>query len=223
LAYAVKLYLESYGIGCTYVEKGTSKITDHVLFALRRVQTPDTLFFDVKNIKKNLDKIREICGYPLIIKDVKGAKGAQSIVVNAEEDLIQGLENLHQHKRYLFQRYIPNEYDWGVMIVNGKVSSGEKRYPQEGEFRNNICNGGREVFVDSSDDIPTQIKQIALNASNALGLSWSRSDVIVDKNENIPYLMEVNRLPGLTTNSMEIDSAYEFLSSQIKMSADRNL
>ncbi len=216
LAYAVKLYLEWNNVHCTYVEKGTSKITDHLLFALQGVRTPDTLFIDYKQVEKHLEQIREVCGYPLIVKDTKGSKGARSVLVDTEEDLVEALASLPKHKKYLFQRYIPNEYDWGVMVVNDKVVSGEKSYPQMGEFRNNTCNGAQEVFVDSPDDIPTQIREMAVRSSRALKLSWSRSDVIVDKDTNIPYLMEVNRLPGLTSKSMEIDGAYTFLLSQIR-------
>lgn len=216
LAYAVKLYLEWNSVRCTYVEKGTSKITDHLLFALQGVRTPNTLFIDYKQAQKHLEKIREVCGYPLIVKDTKGSKGARSILVEGERYLIKALEGLPKHKKYLFQKYIFNEYDWGVMVVNDQVVSGEKSYPQIGEFRNNTCNGAQEVFVDSPDDIPNQIKKMALQSSKALKLSWSRSDIIVDKDTDIPYLMEVNRLPGLTSNSMEIDGAYAFLSSHLE-------
>lgn len=215
LAYAIKLYLESAGIPYSYVEKGTSKISDHMLFALNNIQAPDTLFLGNKNIQKGLVQIEKICGYPLVVKDTKGARGADSILVNTREELIEEMKKLPKHKKYLFQRFIPNDYDWGVMVANGEVVSGEKSYPQLGEFRNNTCNGAKEVFVDPID-IPEKIKQMALDTSKALGLSWSRSDIIINKDTQAPYLMEINRFPGLTSKTSEIDGAYKFLSSQIE-------
>jgi hypothetical protein len=215
LAYAVKLYLRKSKTPYTYVEKGTSKITDHMLFSLNEINTPDTLFLGNNNIEKNLKLIKKICGYPLVIKDTKGSRGAYSILVKSDAELIEKLAELPEYKKYLFQRFIPNDYDWGILVANGKVVSGEKSYPCLGEFRNNTCNGAREVFVDSKK-IPTQIKKMALKANNALGLSWSRSDIIIDRNTKMPYLMEINRLPGITPKTSEAEGVFKFLSSQIE-------
>ncbi len=215
LAYAVKLYLKNSEVPYSYVEKGTSKVTDHMFFALNNIQAPDTLFLGSKDIQKGLLQIEKICGYPLVVKDTKGARGADSILVNTREELIKEMKKLPKHKKYLFQRFIPNDYDWGVMVVNGEVVSGEKRFPKLGEFRANVHNGSTEVFFNPSD-IPMKIKQMALDTSKALGLSWSRSDIIINRDTQAPYLMEINRFPGLTSKSSEIDGAYKFLSSQIK-------
>ncbi len=214
LAYAVKLYLKAGKIKHTYVEKGTSKVTDHMLFALNNIKVPDTLFLGHKKIEESLNKIQDVCGYPLVIKDTKGARGSYSILVKTAKELIKEIKKLPKHKKYLFQRFIPNDYDWGVLVANGKVVSGEKSYPCFGEFRNNTCNGAREVFVDPAD-IPKEIKKIALKTSKALGLSWSRSDIVIDKNNQTPYLMEINRLPGLSSKSSEVEGAYQFLASQL--------
>jgi len=135
--------------------------------------------------------------------------------VATEEDLSRKIGELPKHKKFIFQKYITNEYDWGVMVANGVVVSGEKSYPREGEFRNNTCNGAEEVFVDPAD-IPEHIKRIAIETSSALGLAWSRSDIIIDKDTHRPYVLEVNRLPGLTSKTSEVEGAYTFLSSQIK-------
>ncbi len=218
LAYAIKLYLKKSKTPCTYVEKGTSKVTDHAIFALNGIQAPDTLFLGHKDFEKSIDIINEICGYPLVIKDTRGSRGAHSVLVETKEDLLEEIKKLPKHKKYLLQKYIPNDYDWGIMVANGKVVSGEKSYPCDGEFRNNTCNGAEEVFVRPCD-IPEKIKEMALKSSKLLGLSWSRSDIIIDKNTKNPYIMEVNRRPGLTSEeseTSEINGAYDFLSSQIK-------
>jgi glutathione synthase/RimK-type ligase-like ATP-grasp enzyme len=214
LAYSARLYLEKAGIPYTYVEKGTSKITDQMAFSLGGIQSPDTLFLGSRPIQRNLQLIKKVCGYPLVIKDVKGCRGANSEYVATEKDLLKKMKNLPRHKKYLFQKFIPNEYDWGVMVVNGKVLSGEKSYPSEGEFRNNKCNGAKEVFVDPKK-IPFEVKQMAVSASDALHLVWSRADIIIDKKSKKPYLLEVNRFPGIASKTTEVDGAYAFLASHI--------
>lgn len=214
LAYTIRLYLEESGIPYTHVEKGTSKVTDQMVFALSGIQSPDTLYLGSRPLRKNLLLIKKVCGYPLVIKDIKGCRGANSEYVVTEKELLEKMKNLPKHKRYLFQKYIPNEYDWGLMVANGRVVSGEKSYPSQGEFRNNACNGAKEVFIDSKK-IPAEIKRMAVAASQALGLTWSRADIIIDKKTKRPYLLEVNRFPGVTSKTSEVQGAYTFLSSHI--------
>lgn len=214
LAYALRLYLESKGTSHSYVEKSPSKITDCMVFALNKLPIPDTVFVSRTSIEENMPIIREVCGYPLIIKDVRGCKGKHSEYVSSENELLEKMEKLPKNKRFMFQRFIPNEYDWGIMVANGVVVSGEKSYPSEGEFRNNLHNGAKECFIDVTS-IPEEVKNIAVKASEHLGLSWSRADIIIDKHTGLPYLLEVNRYPGITSESNEVYGAYTFLASHI--------
>ncbi|NLC31194.1 MAG: hypothetical protein GX765_04050 [Candidatus Moranbacteria bacterium] len=219
LAYAVQLYLDFHKIPHTHVEKGTSKLTDQMALSLENIPVPDTLFFGHKDVRKSLSQIQKICGYPLVIKDIRGSRGAHSLIINSEAELLEKITALPRHKSFIFQKYIANEYDWGIMVANGAVVSGEKSYPCQGEFRNNTCNGAKEVFVDPLD-IPQAIKEIAIKNSVLLNLSWSRSDIIIDKNTQKPYVLEVNRLPGISAKTSEVEGAYKFLSSQIELIED---
>jgi len=217
-AYALHLYFEAAGTKHSYVEKNTSKITDYMAFSISGLPIPDGVFLSRSKIENGMPLIKKVCGYPLIIKDIRGAKGKDSRYVADAADLLEIMEELPKNKQFLFQRYIPNEYDWGLMVANGVVVAGEKSYPSEGEFRNNSCNGAKECFVDVAD-IPEEIKAIAIKASGLLGLSWSRADIIIDKQTGLPYLLEVNRYPGITSESHEVLGAHTFLASHISPSA----
>jgi len=215
-AYAISLYLNHTQTPHSHAEKNSSKITDYMAFAINDLPTPDTLFINCTDIKKNIPLLREICGFPLIVKDIRGCQGKLSALVKDETELLEKMHDLPKSKKFLFQRYIANEYDWGIMVANGVVVAGEKSYPCQGEFRNNTCNGARECFV-AVPEIPEEIKEIAIRASQVLGLSWSRSDIIIDKLTGRPYLLEVNRFPGITSESNEVTGAYAFLSAQIAL------
>lgn len=214
IAYALRLYFEFTGTPHSYAEKNTSKITDSMVFALQNLPLPETVYVSRSSFEANMPLIREICGYPLIIKDIRGSKGKDSEYVATEAELLEKMASLPRNKRFLLQRFIQNEYDWGIMVVNGKVVSGEKSYPSQGEFRNNTCNGAKEHFVEV-ESIPENIQDIAIRASGILGLSWSRADIIIDKLTGLPYLLEVNRYPGITADSTEVLGAYTFLASHI--------
>ncbi len=210
LAYAVKLYLDHHRVAHTYVEKTTSKITDQMLFALNNIAIPNTFFVDNTDIQEYVEIIERICGYPLIIKDTEGARGKNSSLILNRKKLISESRKLSKSKKFFFQSYIPNDYDWGILVANGKVVSAEKSYPKAGEFRNNVGQGGTEVF-SPLDSVPSEIKEIAVRAAKALKLNWSRADILVDKNTQKAYLMEVNRFPCLTSGTSEIEAGQGFL------------
>lgn len=219
-AYALHLYLESKKTPHSHVEKSSSKVTDCLVFALNDLPMPDTVFVGRTNIEKNIPLIKKVCGFPLIVKDIRGSQGKHSAHISSEKEFIEKMAHLPKSKKFLFQRFIPNDYDWGIMVANGVVVAGEKSYPSNGEFRNNTCNGAKECFVDVKN-IPEEIKAMAIKASGLLGLSWSRADIIIDKETNKPYLLEVNRFPGITSESNEVLGAYTFLLSHISPSMQK--
>lgn len=214
LSYAVKLYLDHHKVQYTFIEKATSKITDQIVFALNELLAPDTFFADMADINEHIERIEEVCGYPLIVKDTQGSRGKYSAFVENRKDLLSTYAKLPKHKKYIFQQFIPNDFDWGVLVSNGEVVSAEKSFGANEEFRNNACNGAKEKFVELKD-IPEHIKKIAIKASNRLGLSWSRADIIVDKNTGVPYLLEVNRCPGITSGTTEVSGAQKFLRAHL--------
>jgi hypothetical protein len=220
LAYAVYIYLDHFKTHHTYVEKATSKITDQVFFTLNNISTPSTFFIDNQDISEYVETIEDVCGYPLIIKDTTGSLGKHSVYVSNRIELLEKSKKLPKHKKFLYQKFIPNDYDWGVLVANGKVVSAEKSYPKTGEFRNNLCNGAREVYMEIKS-VPAEIKEMALKASKALDLSWSRSDIIVDRSTGTPYLMEVNRFPGVCSGTMEVSGAQEFLEDFLGLSGPK--
>ncbi len=212
LATAVKIYLEKNNVPHSFVEQSTSKITDSMHFVLNNIPYPNTYYVESFNTEKFFKKIEKVCGFPLIMKDSKGFGGNGLKYINSMDELVNIVSQCSDKKKYIFQKYIENDYDWGVLIANNKVISAERSYPREGEFRNNTCNGAREVFIDV-EDIPENIKQIALKSAKALGLRWSRADIIIDKFSRLPYLLEVNRFPGITSGSTEVSGATNFVKS----------
>lgn len=214
IAYAVKLYLEHNCVDHTFVEKVTSKLTDHIIFGLNGLPIPNTYFSYNTSIKDYVTAVERVCGYPMIVKNLTGSGGRDSVYLSDKNDFLSKLPLLNSRRKYLYQQYIPNDYDWGILVANGKVVSAERSFPRKGEFRNNYCNGATEIF-ELIDAVPEQIKQLAIKASNLLGLSWSRADIIVDRFTNKPYLMEVNRYPGISAGTTEVSGAQYFLESHL--------
>lgn len=215
LAYAVKLYLTHNEISHTYVEKATSKLTDQIIFALNNISIPNTFFIDDDNISDHLKTIENVCGYPLIIKDITGSRGRNSALVRSSDEFLDKYESLPKENRYFFQQFIPNDYDWGILVANGKAVSAEKSISQEDAFLNHSCYGAKEVFIDVKE-VPENIIDIAIKASEHLKLNWARADIVIDRKTNKAYIMEVNRCPGISTGTSEVTGAQIFLDNHLE-------
>jgi len=216
IAYAVSLYLDSVGISHSYSEPATSKITDQMKLALCGIDTPNTWYCTRNNISCYVDSIEKVCKYPMVIKDIFGSRGKYASYISGVYDLVATRISLPADKRYMVQEFIPNDYEWGVLVVNGKIVSAEKSYPKDGEHRNNACNGAREVFVEI-DEVPEHIRELVVKSAKALGLSWCRVDILEDKKSGIPYVLEINRFPGITSKSAEVDGASAFLKGFLEL------
>jgi len=210
IAYATSMYLTAQGIKHTQIEISGSKLTDQMTFTLNNIPSPNTFFINSKVPTKYIKDIEEICGYPLIIKDRKGRMGKNTFLIKDQKELIDQISKNKSHIRYLYQQYIPNNYDWGILISKGQVVAVEKSYPKKDEFRNNAYNGAKEIFLSVSE-CPESIKTIAKNAAKAIGLDWCRVDLIVDKNTNKPYVLEVNRFPGMTKGTDEVTASVDYI------------
>ena len=76
-----------------------------------------------------------------------------------------------------------------------------------------------------SDDVAAAAQHVAMTAHQAVGCAgYSRTDVIIEENENGPVFLEINTLPGLTAASFipqQLEAAgttmKEFLAGQIEL------
>jgi glutathione synthase/RimK-type ligase-like ATP-grasp enzyme len=214
LAYALDIYLDSKKTKHTAVERAGSKVTDHMKFSLSNINTPKTYYINTKKIEPYIEEIEVHCGYPMVVKDIKGCRGRNTFLVHNREELNDTVASLNPETKVLYQEYIPNEYDWGVLISGGKVVAAEKSYPSEGEFRNNACNGAREEFVDLSE-CPEEIQWMAIDSAKSLGLDWCRADIVVHEDTNKPYLLEINRYPGITKGTDEVEAVKKYITSMV--------
>ncbi|MBU0976514.1 MAG: hypothetical protein ABIE03_00810 [Patescibacteria group bacterium] len=214
---AISVYLDYHGVPHTAVNEGegASKLIDLTHFYLNDLPTPDTFFQQRQNLCSNTDGLQSICKFPLVVKDTKGSRGRNSFLVNSKEELLQLIDTLPRNRSFIFQEFIPNYYDWGILVANGEVVSAEKSYPSNGEFRNNACWGAREVFVNV-DDVSSELKQIAIKSCRVLNLEWGRADIVIEKFTEDPYLLEVNRFPGMTTNSSEVGAFHNYLKGRLE-------
>lgn len=214
VAYGVSLYLTYHKVRHTKVEFASSKITDQISLALDNINTPNTWYKPGLKKKDSFEEIESVCKYPMILKDKIGAQGKNVHLVADRRALKKKYRQSSESKRYMIQGFIPNDYEWGLIVANGKIVSVEKKFAARGEHRNNVHMGGTEEFLEINQT-PISIQEIAIKTAKCLGLNWCRVDILENKMTNELYVLETNRFPGLTIGSSELNTAREFLKNSI--------
>ncbi len=164
---------------------------------------PKTAFLgDWEKPNTNLD-------YPLVAKDLLGKGGAGVSMINNKKELTHLSKNKGSAE-YLLQEFIPNKFDWRILVIGDTAIYGCKRVRQENEsFRNNVKLGAKEVLGEPSQEV----KNIALKAAKVMNLPIAGVDII--ENNGKAYIIEINRSPSLPV-SYETFKAIPALGEMIK-------
>lgn len=156
----------------------------------------------------DIDKaIEEVGGnYPVVCKFLSGTKGIGVFMIDSRPSLVSTLQaiwHLSPNTEIVLQERIDAEYDLRIHVIaesdgmsgrEYKVIAAMKRMKIQGDFRTNFSLGGETDQVELSKDI----ERIAIESAKATGCLWCGVDIIVDKNDESPYVLEVNASPGTT-------------------------
>lgn len=131
---------------------------------------------------------------PFIIKTLNGSQGIGVMLVEKAQSAVSILETLTQAEvPVLLQDFIEeaNGADIRCFVIGDQVVAAMQRIGQNGEFRANFHRGGTAKKIT----LTHEEKQIAVNATKALGLVVSGVDFIRSKSGLL--VLEVNASPGL--------------------------
>lgn len=169
------------------------KITMYQVLAEHSLPLPRTIFApmifpsEAAIDDQFLDFVETELGYPLVIKEAFGSFGAQVYLIHNRDELnIKHTELLYVP--HLFQQFITSSSgrDARIHIVGDQVVASMLRTSAE-DFRANVTNGGKmEPF-----DPPLAFKQLAIQASEAVGADFSGVDLLFDEHDQ-PIICEVN-------------------------------
>lgn len=155
------------------------------------VAVPDSLF---AGIEVNANHAVQHIGAPTILKTLSGSQGIGVILAERAQSAVSILETLKQADvPVLLQEFVTEAdgTDLRCFVIGGRVVAAMQRVGQNGEFRANCHRGATAEKVILTE----QEKQIALQATKALGLDVAGVDLI--RSVKGPLVLEVNASPGL--------------------------
>ena len=143
---------------------------------------------------------------PWIIKPTLEGSSLGVSIVTKENELESALERAYQYNhRALIEKYIKGR-EYTVAILNDtalpiiEISCAEKIFDYHAKYHSQKTRFDCPARL--SEDSAKEIQQLAHKAFKALGAkTWGRIDLMMDNNQK-PYLLEINTVPGLTPHSL---------------------
>jgi ribosomal protein S6--L-glutamate ligase len=128
---------------------------------------------------------------PLVLKPYYGMKGIGVTLEKTWRGALQRIHQRHESKRPLLVQKFLHGRQLRAVVIGDRVVEALERIPKPGEFRANLYLGSRAYAID----LPASYEQIAVRATQALGLHYAGIDMI--ETDSGVYVLDVNPSPGL--------------------------
>lgn len=164
-----------------------NKLNDLMVFKNHNVPHIPTI------VGSSWNKSIERLTLPIVVKPFNGSCGNGVFKFSKYEDIEKYLSTNKELK--LFQPCVNNDGDYRIITLNNKAVIHSKRVARDGEWRNNVAQGGSVVKSDLPESILRKAEEISkLYESNIIGF-----DVIFDLDKKEFLFMEINAGPHYFT------------------------
>jgi len=205
------------GIPLTGATEGESrlafdKVKSKERFVEAGVCTPASCVVDLRNEGKN--KV----GLPCVVKPPREGSSVGVHLVHTEEEWRSAIEDAGTYSKDILVEQLIRGKELTVGIVGHDVLPIIHIQPKSGfyDIRNKYPwmtgEGGTDYFCPADLDpvVTEMVQNEAWKAHQALGISvYSRVDVLLGSDDNRPYVLEVNTIPGMTESSLLPKAAAE--------------
>ncbi|MED4761412.1 D-alanine--D-alanine ligase [Priestia megaterium] len=171
------------------------------------IQTPDWIHLS-KMEEPQVDKIDKM-GYPLVVKPNSGGSSVGVKIVYDKDSLFSSLEDVFKwDSEVVIEKYIKGE-EITCSILNGKLLP-IISIQHTADFFDYHAKYDGSSTIEEVVELPAttheRVAEAAIACYRALKCSvYARVDMIIE--DEVPYVMEVNTLPGMTKNSLLPKSA----------------
>lgn len=194
--------------------------TYYKLFKEKILFPKSTIVFSSNFIKEAIKGY----SFPVVVKTVRGRQGRGVYKVENINALIELSRELEQLKRgFIIREFIPNDGDIRVFTVGYKAIGAMKRTPsKKEEFRSNISLGGKGEKYDLESS--PKVRNIAERVAKLTRTQIAGVDIMIHKQTNDPYVLEVNPGPQFTgfEKYTGVNAASEIINYFEKLHSENN-
>lgn len=160
--------------------------------------------FIVNENKELPIELIEALGYPLVVKPNNGGSSVGTFIVSNRKALMESIEKAFKYdEQLLVEKYLEGE-EYTIPVLNGEVLP-ILQIKAKGEFfdyaSKYLDGGAEEVVAKLPKGLEEEMNKIAIACWEIFDCrAYVRIDIIV--HEGVPYVLELNTLPGMTKNSL---------------------
>jgi len=163
------------------------KSCEAMMLLKSKISYPRSIFIS------NPEELKEIANSqkkPIILKSTSGRHGTSTFLLKSNSQLTKVLMGRNTIN-FLIQEYIPNDGDYRLFLVGHKVVACFKRQQKEKKLILNRSQG-KSQFLKK---IPALVAKEADKATEILGVEIAGVDMVIDKRNQKPVVIEVNQAP----------------------------
>lgn len=191
---------------------GMDKIMTKQMVAPKGVNTPKWNSY-IGVTEEDIPRMLKENEVPCVVKTPTGGSSVGVYIIKDQEELEPALRNVLDYgSDILIEQFIEGR-EFTNAVLKGKALPSVEIVPVEGgyDYKNKYNADGADHICPGrlSDELAKKMGEMAIKVHETLELrTYSRSDFIVDGNDNI-YFLEVNTLPGMTPTSLVPQEARE--------------
>lgn len=193
------------GSGKLASQLAMDKIASRNIFQIYGLPVPRYKVAEKTSYNKNLSLERKL-SFPLVVKPATHGSSIGLSIVEKKKDLASAIELAFSFdKKIIIEEYIKGrEMTVGILdeapLPVIEIVPKRKFFDYEAKYR----DGMTEYIVPATieKEIAEYIQRVAISAHRFLGcFGCSRIDIIL-RQDNIPFILEVNSIPGFTPTSL---------------------
>lgn len=148
-------------------------------------------------------------GYPVVVKPCSGGSSVATNIIKKKEDIESAVRlALDYDPEVMIEKYIKGD-EITCCILDGKMMPiiAIKPKAEFFDYTAKYADGGSdEIIVQFEEGLQKKVEEMALDCWKVLKCSvYVRVDMIIK--DGVPYILELNTLPGMTKNSLFPKSA----------------
>lgn len=157
----------------------------------------------------NYEEIEKL-GYPVVIKPTHGGSSVATFIIKEKDEVLHAVEEgFKWDSEVMIEKFIKGEEitcpvfgDEMYPVVAIKPNS--EFFDYEAKYKD---GGADEFVINLEEELHNEVEKMALDTYRALKCAvYARVDMIITE-DKVPYILEVNTLPGMTKNSLFPKSA----------------
>lgn len=206
------------GSGVTASSLAMDKAKAKQLFKSSGIPTAKANVYHIhseKEIEQIANEISSSFDLPFVVKPNREGSTLGLTIVKHEAELVDAIANAKESDEFILVEQFIDGLELTVP-VQGKIGNEEalpiiEIIPKNElyDYESKYTAGGSEYIIPAriSEELTEQIQHYAITAHQVLGCeTYSRADFILTEN-GIPYILEVNTLPGMTPTSLFPEAA----------------